>query len=236
MQKVELPLFGPTLSFSLENFEGPLELLIYLIQREEINLFDIPLKELTTQFFKELEVIQSVDMGADFLWNSSKLLLLKSRLLLPQEEGKSEEEDFRTEILEKLIEYARLKEIALHLFEREEKEHEFFTRSVELGSKKMGDGLDFVTMEDLAAIFQKLLLKSVLTPQKVLKGEEWEIGPKILWLEKNIALQQRISFRELFSEERPKEEWIVFFLAILELMKLQKIKLVKEENEIWLYN
>src|ERR1700722_14284922 len=218
MQKVELPLFGETLSFSLSNFEGPLELLLYLIQKEEIDLFDIPLKELTNQFFKELEGIKNVDTGGDFLWNSSRLLLLKSRRLLPQEEAfKEQESDFRIEILQKLIEYAKLKEVAKALITREEQEGIHFSRSPVLSQKKHSIGLEEVKIEELASLLSDLI-KRVEKRQKTIDiRQEWEVMPKIEWFEEHLPARKRIPFDEIFSIEKCREELIVFFLALLEL-------------------
>ncbi len=235
MQKVELPLFGETLSFSLENFEGPLELLLYLIQKEEIDLFDVPLKELTSQFFKELEEIKNVDIGADFLWNSSRLLLLKSRRLLPQEETPATTDpDLRLEILQKLIEYTRLKEVASALLRYEEQQMVHFSRTPVVLQRKLGTGLEEVKVEELKRLLQDLILKAEAHPKKKVVGEEWEIGPKIAWLKENVKLRLKIPFEEVFSLEKTKGELIVFFLAMLECMKGQLILIVLENSNYWI--
>jgi segregation and condensation protein A len=234
MQKVELPLLGPTLTFTLPHFEGPLELLLYLIQKEEVDLFEIPLKELTKQFFNELEKIGNVDLSADFLWNSSRLLLLKSRLLLPSEEKEEEGSDpLRSEILKHLIEYAGLKSLASSLMVREEIETIHFERKAVLPEKKLGTGLEEVQLETLTTIVQELIKRAERAPKTIEKLEEWEIAPKIAFLEETLPMKKRIRLDELLSIHLLKGELIVIFLAILELMKYQKIKLLREESTIW---
>lgn len=235
MQKVELPLFGETLSFSLSNFEGPLELLLYLIQKEEIDLFDIPLKELTAQFSKELEEFQNVDMGGDFLWNSSRLLLLKSRLLLPHSNDSLEpESDFRIEILQKLLEYAKLKEVAKTLITLEEQNGAHFSRSPYLAQKKSALGLEEVSLEELTSLVSDLMRKVEARPKTIELEVKWEMSSKIAWFEKHLPKRRKIPFEEIFSEDKCKEELIVFFLALLELMKMQKILLMKELEHTWI--
>lgn len=213
--------------FILSNFEGPLELLLYLVQKEEIDICDIMLREITSQSETPLE---SVDTGAEFLALSSCLLLLKSRKLIPQEHVAEEVEEPRWEMLSKLVEYCHFKEVAKELSELESRQSHFFSRETSLPVKKRCDGLEEVNLQELTAVLQQVLEKAAIRPQEIIREEEWQIEPKISWLKEIVSKDQKIAFTTLFPREKCNEELIVTFLALLELMKLEHLKVIKEEN------
>lgn len=223
-------------SFSLPNFEGPLELLLYLIQKEELDVCDIFLKEVTEQFFKGFEKTSSIDEGSDFLALASTLLVMKSRKLLPvseQENLAEEEEDARFNLIQHLLEYCRFKEIADGLLEKEERERIFFPRNAPLFAKHVGTGLEEVALPELAALFEKVLQRSTSTPHFI-QDEEWQVAPAMQWLKNVLAAKGRLLFNEVFSEEKYRGELIVLFLALLEMMKYQQACLIKEGEMLWL--
>ncbi|MCH9609221.1 MAG: Segregation and condensation protein A [Chlamydiales bacterium] len=221
-----------TLSFSLSQFKGPLDLLIYLIQKEEIDVLEIPIHELTIQFVeKELE---QIDLRADTLSLAASLLLMKSRKLLPEESGEAEDEvNDRMEMIEQLIEYCRLKEAAKSLSQREESQSRLFPRNPPDHPKVVGSGLEDVTLEHLASQLSGIMEK-VAKREGTLEDDAWHVSPKIEWLCKRIEREKEIDFETLFYELSCRSEIIVTFLALLELMKGGKIHICKEEGNLCL--
>lgn len=226
--------FANALSFSVSNFEGPLELLLYLIQNQEMDVCDIAIKELTTQFFEELKSSDNVDIGAEFLSNASKLLLLKSRKLIPSEKIQAEEEelDLRAEMLNQLIEYYKFKEISKQLTSLEEAQQLHFCRTVSPHVKKQTTGLEEVKLEDLAIIVESLMRNAALQPKLKLE-EEWDVAGKIEWLKEMLLREKKVAFDEIFSLKKSQKELIVLFLSLLELMKYQHATVINE-NSTWL--
>lgn len=215
-------------SVTLPNFEGPLELLLYLIQKEELPIEDVSLSTMTKQWVDRLE---DVDAGAEFLALASTLLLLKSRSLLPQEQAGAEEEgDSRWEMIQKLLEYCHYKEMAKGLSDREESQSLFFPRGYVDQSSTKGSGLDELNLSDLTTLLQDVLAKAPPAPTTI-QGETWEIGPKITWWEQETR-KHPISFHDVFTPQKCREELIVLFLSLLELLKLQKLLINPETLEI----
>lgn len=219
--------------FSLENFEGPLELLLYLIQKDEMDVCEVAIKTLTEQFMEVLEAEPEVDTSSEVLALTATLLLMKSQRLIPQEEGEAfeEEEDPRVEIIQNLIEYCRFKEVAKTLSLKEEQQQAHFPRATSLFRKELGTGLEKVDIEDLKVLLMDVIARSDQNPKQVIKDEEWHISHKIDWFRNMPA---KLPFFSIFSEEKCRQELIVFFLALLELMKLQELVVVKEEEKIYI--
>ncbi len=224
-------MFNKTNNFSLTNFEGPLELLLYLTQKEEVDICDIAMKEITAQFFDRLS---SVDGGAEFLSIASTLLLMKSRKLLPNEEKIDEDIDPRFEIIHKLLEYCRFKEVAKELSSLEQERKSLFSRDISPPSKERGDGLEEVQLQDLTQLLHSVLEQAAKRPKGIIQDEEWQIGPKIEWLKAKLESGEKIAFEAVFDPEKSKQELIVSFLALLELMKLQKACVIKENEKIYI--
>jgi len=230
-------LFSERPSFTLPNFEGPLELLLYLVQKEEVDVCEIFLKHVTEQFSKELESAVSVDHGAEFLSIATTLLLMKSRKLLPVTEGtisEDEEADPRFQIIQQLLDYCRFRDIAEGLSEREEQQKTFFARGVPLEPKRISPGLEEVHLEDLAGLLQDLLRRAEKKPSLVIRGEEWQVAPKIQWLKNEMEQGKRYNFDELFSFEKTRGELVVLFLALLELMKHQQACVYREDELLYI--
>jgi segregation and condensation protein A len=212
-------------SFSLVNFEGPLELLLYLIQKDELDIRMVPMREITLQFLNEIKNSLSVDHGAEFLAAASTMLLMKSRKLLPQESEKEEEIDARFEIFAQLIEYCHYKEVARHLTVAEDRESIFFPRGTIALGKKMPLGLEEMSLKGLAETLENLLIRAKSSPAYV-TGDLWHVEEKILWFRELFSSKSEILFSDVFNLKKSREELIVCFLALLELMKTQEINLV----------
>lgn len=222
------------LSFKLENFEGPLEFLLHLIQKEEMDIYEIPLNVLITQFLKSES--HSLDSGAEFLGNASFLLWLKSKTLLPNHDQEPLDElldlDPRFEIIHQLLEYCRFKQAAKEISLLEQKQAGFYPRGNEHFEHKKPLGIEHLSLNDLAQHFQEVLAKA--SPKKsVVQEEEWKVSDKISLLEALLEKKELIHFESLFTKEMGRLEIIVIFLAVLELMKMGRMKIIRKENELY---
>lgn len=229
-------------SVKTEAFEGPLDLLLHLIQRLEINIYDIPMSEITEQYLlfihtmKELEL----DVASEYLVMAATLLAIKSKTLLPvYEEAEAEEvweEDPREELVEQLIEYKKFKEAAKKLQEKERERGEFFTKApVDLTafSKEEAVAANLnVTVYDMLGAFHKLLRRKKLKRPYTATVSRQEIPIKRRMEEILSQLKRSrklVKFDELFADAS-KEMVVVSFLAILELMKQNEIIVEQQQN------
>lgn len=221
-------------TFSLDQFEGPLDLLIYLIQKEEIDVCKIPLRQVTAQF--AAKGLDQIDVKADTLALAASLLLIKSRRLIPNEMSEEEEEEMsaRMEMIQQLIEYCRFKEAAKSLGEREASQSIYFPRNAPDVPKELELGLDGVTLEDLTTSLKGVMARYEKNRGK-LQDDSWHVDTKILWLRHLIEQREQLSFEALFEEASCQEEVIVTFLALLELMKEGIIRVEKEEGQITIH-
>jgi len=221
-------------TFKLSNFEGTLEFLLHLIQKDEMDIYEVPLNHLIEQFQKIER--QSLDAGAEFLGNASFLLWLKSKTLLPtHEQAPTPEEmeaDPRFEIIHQLLEYCRFKQAAKEMVILEQKQGNFFVRGSEALEHKKPLGVDHLSIDDLATYFQQVLAKS--NPTKgLIHEEEWKVSDKIEWIQELFLKATAIPFSLLLNPQMGRIELIVTFLALLELMKMGKVKVVKQEEELY---
>lgn len=226
--------FNFTHSFVLDNFEGPLELLLCLVQKEEVDVCAITLQDLTQQLFSHLEAI---DVGSEILHLTATLLLIKSQKLLPKGTASGEEieeENPRLELIQQLLDYCRFKEVAKVLTQREEVQQSFFPRASSSFRKELGSGLEEVGLDTLKALLQEVLDKSISKPQGLISQEVWLVSDKIEWFRHLFQTRQTLSFYEVFSPDKERAELIVFFLALLELMKSQELQVFTQNSEIQL--
>lgn len=227
------------LSYTLDNFEGPIPLLLQLVQKCEIDISEISLHLLTSQFPEDSE--EKIDEGAEFISVISMLLWLKSRALLPEDEvspaSSEEEEPSPLALIPHLIEYCRFKELSKELDEREQQQSAFYSRGNSLLSDWQGKkplGIDHISLQDFGELFQEVLRKAQ-SRIGVIHEEVWRVSDMIAHLRAKLIQDARIRFEELFPSNRFREELIVIFLAILELMKQGELRIVKDPatQEIW---
>jgi segregation and condensation protein A len=218
-------------SFTLDVFEGPLDFLLHLIQKSEIDIYSVQIQNIMDQFTERFDKELCVDTGAEFIATASSLLLLKSKMLLPKHEQVSNPEDEqldpRFEIIHKLIEYCRFKEAAKELAERERVQGAFYYRGSDIPEIKKPLGVEHLTLDDLASLFRQIVAKA--QHQKgTIHEEEWRVSDKIKLIRQLLKEPRKIGFEILFSPERSRTELIVTFLAVLELMKMGEIKVVRD--------
>ncbi len=153
-------------TFSLENFSGPLGFLLQLIQKDELDISDIPIQKITTQYLAKLKelMVPSVDGGAEFIGTAAFLLWMKSKMLLPKHEQSAEGEeelDPSFEIIHQLLAYCKFKEAAKDLGAREHRQSSFHLRAVgEIPEVKKGLGIEHLSLEDVAELFKDVLKRA----------------------------------------------------------------------------
>jgi len=217
----------------LDIFEGPLDLLLYLIKKNEVDIYNIPIAIITEQYLGYLDLMKllNLDIAGEFLVMASTLTKIKSRMLLPPSEEAEEEEggeDPRAELIEHLFEYQRYKEAAHQLRSRELLEKDIFTRirrEEQLTEVDRDSMIIEVNLFDLVDALSKIIERKRLSDHFIeVSVEKISIKDKMVGILQRLKETQQIIFQSLFDELSTKYEIIVTFLAILELMKLQVVK------------
>ena len=215
----------------LDIFEGPLDLLIYLIKKDHLNIYDIPLVKVIDQYLQFLELMKLLDINvaSEYLVMAANLISIKSKMLLPQEPQAEEmEEDPREELMRRLLEYEKFKEAAEFLKNKETERLKYFRRSAS-GELEESEVYIEASIFDLISAF-KAALKEV--PKDIffeVVKDEFTVEDKIHNLLHLLLEKEKISLNELFSQAVNKLEIVVIFLAILELIKLKEIAAVQED-------
>jgi len=215
----------------LEIFEGPLDLLLYLVKKDHLNIYDIPIAKVTEQYLQYLNLMQMLDLNiaGEFLVMAATLMQIKSKMLLPaqEEEGLQEEEDPRTELVRKLLEYEKFKEIAETLRQRELEQKEVFKRPrVEMEtnfSETEKEAYFEASIFDLINAFSAALKE---VPREVFYEvikDEFTMEEKVHQILHLLLLEPALELSELFKKAKNKMEIIVTFLAILELIRMKEI-------------
>lgn len=214
----------------LDVFEGPLDLLLYLIKKEEVDIYDIPIAKITDQYLEYLEFMKLLDLNiaGEFLVMAATLMHIKSKMLLPpdQVEAEAEEDDPRTELVRRLLEYRKFKEAASELSQMESTQKHFFARvglSVEEEAKLKRDEFFEATLFDLITAFTKVLKdipKEIF--HEVIK-DEFTVSEKIHDIVHMLVDKPTIFFMDLFKAAKNRIEVITTFLAVLELIRLKEI-------------
>ncbi len=233
------------LNVKLQVFEGPLDLLLHLLEKNKVNIYDIPIVEITSQYMEYIAEMKRRDLNilSEFLVMAATLIDIKSRMLLPSDPDKEEEEeDPRAELVQQLLEYKMYKCMAYELKDRQmDAERVLFkvpTIPEEVSAYEvpidMEELVSDVTLAKLNHIFQSIMKKQVdkIDPVRSKFGkiqkEEVSLEERMVYLE-NYAMQHpHFSFRNLLEAQSGKVEIIVTFLAILELMKMGKIFISQE--------
>ena len=227
---------GHTVTIKLARFEGPLDLLLHLIKRDEIDIYDIPIAHITQQYLAYLELMRILDLevAGEFLVMAATLMRIKAKMLLPLpavgEEGE-EEGDPREELVQRLIEYRQFKEAAGTLKTREGERRLLFTRGMVPGEDEAGPmPLAPATLFDLLDALNRVM--SRLPEQTVyeVRHESYDVEEKIALIASLAAEQGRMTFESLLLRCRERLEMIVTFMALLELMKLGRVAVVQTEH------
>lgn len=213
--------------FTLANFEGSLDFLICLIQKEEIEIYDVSIQEIIQQFILQLNKWgEGLEKGAEFIGTAAYLVWLKSKTLLPHKEQPVEEEDLvedpHFEIIHHLIDYCRFKQAAKELSSRQEKQQAYYFRGIDAPEWKKPLGIDHVSLEELSQLFQEMISKAAQTRPQI-QEENWRVCDKIRMIRHLLREHSSFLFAELFSAQQSRPEIIVIFLAVLELIKMGEL-------------
>ncbi|MCX5678491.1 MAG: segregation/condensation protein A [Candidatus Omnitrophica bacterium] len=225
-----------TYKVKLEVFEGPLDLLLYLIKKEEVDIYDIPIAKITDQYLEYMELMQLLDLtiAGEFLVMAATLMHIKSKLLLPPDETESEseeEQDPRAELVKRLLEYKKFKEAAAELAQKESHQKHFYAR---VGSGINMDELpaskdEFLeaSLFDLITAFTKVLRDIPKEMFHRIIKDEFTVSEKIHDILHMLVDHKKVIFTDLFKAAKNKTEIITIFLAILELIKIREVSIIQ---------
>ncbi|HOW42152.1 MAG TPA: segregation/condensation protein A [Candidatus Omnitrophota bacterium] len=221
----------------IELFEGPLDLLLYLVKKDHLNIYDIPITQVTEQYLQYLDLMKFLDLNiaGEFLVMAATLLQIKSKMLLPAQENEQvEEEDPRADLVQQLLEYERFKEIAQELKKRETEQQDIFKRPriIEKEIPAKDGAVDFfeASIFDLISAFSRALQE---TPRDVFYNvikEEFTIEQKVHDILHDLLLRSSLTLSGLFARAKSKIEIIVTFLAVLELTRMKEIIACQREH------
>ena len=229
-------MLNPDYKVKLEVFEGPLDLLLYLIKREEVDIYEVSLEKITQQYLEFMDAFKALDLeiAGEFVVMAANLLYLKSRSLLPVSvqppEEETEEEDPRWELVRQLIEYKKFKDAAAQLHERGIAREALFSRVAEQADAPVERPLGEVSVFDLIAAFNGVV-KRINQKENLAEifEENFTVSDKIEMVLKITSGSVPVRFSELFSGVASRAEIVVTFLAVLELIRLKQLKAVQEE-------
>ncbi len=233
------------LQFKLEVFEGPLDLLLHLIDKNKVDIYDIPIAEITDQYMEYVDEMKRQDLNimSEFLVMAATLLAIKAKMLLPSEEVEEEEEDPRAELVEKLVEYKMYKCMSYELKDMQVSADQVLYKLPTIPQEVLSyeEPIDVMeltsdlTLRKLNEIFQELLRKEkgrvdpIRSKFGQIKREEISLEDKIAYLKDFCLSHESFSFRALFKEDSTKTEIIVTFLAVLELIKSGVINIRQDQ-------
>ena len=224
------------LNFHLEQYDGPLDLLLDLIRKQEINIYDIPIAQITQQYldFMQKAAEMNVELSAEFVYMAATLIHIKSRMLLPRDPELDQlipEEDPRQELVERLLEHERFQAAAEMLHQKRVVEEAMWSNPqiAQFRTEDNDPGLA-VTLFDLVKTFQSVLERAKTRPIYEVGGEDVTVPDMIRFL-RRVFEEERgsVSARELFERQTNRRAMICLFLALLEMVKLQAVGLVQHD-------
>lgn len=222
----------------LDNFEGPLDLLLHLIKEHEVDIWDIPVALITRQYLEYIEMMKmlNLDVAGEFLLMAATLMHIKSKMLLPQaedEEGEEEEGDPREELVRRLLEYKKYKEASQELGERDMLEREQFLRGfieeVEIDQEEEETYSD-VTLFDLLEALRDILQNVSIPESHEVDLEKISVKEKEEMIVDRLRREGHMTFQSLFSGDATRGDVVATFLALLELMKTKTVRAFQGEN------
>lgn len=217
----------------LEAFEGPLDLLLYLIRRQNLDILDIPLAEITRQYMKYIELMQELqlELAGEYLVMAATLAEIKSRMLLPRPKssGDGEEEDPRAELVRRLQEYERFKRAAedLDVLPRLERDH--WTAGAELRDRKVARVLPQITLKEMLVAFQEVVVRAQMFAHHHIQREVLSVRERMGDILASLEQSSFVEFIRLFKPEEGRMGVTVTFMAVLELVREGLIDIVQAE-------
>ncbi|MFI3207735.1 MAG: segregation/condensation protein A [Eubacteriales bacterium] len=237
----------------LEAFEGPLDLLLHLIDKNKIDIYDIPIVTITNQYMEYIKALEKKDLNvmSEFLLMAATLLDIKCRMLLPKEVNEDgEEEDPREELVAQLLQYKMYKYMSFELRDRESMGDQVLYKVADIPDEvkeyvppiDLDQVLDGITLDRLNMIFQDVIkrVNDKIDPVRSTFGkiekEEVTLDEKLAFVQEYAQTNKKFSFRQLLEVQKSKMHVVVSFLAILELMKMGEIEVIQEAtfDDIWI--
>ncbi|MCX7709589.1 MAG: segregation/condensation protein A [Clostridia bacterium] len=228
-------------TIKIQNFEGPFDLLFHLIEKNQVNIYDIPINEITDQYMEYLFAMQELDLeiASEFLVMAATLLHIKSRMLLPDKKEKQEEGiDPREELILKLVEYKKYKEFSGVLKEREKEWEKVFYKLPEIIDFKWEEPILDLSAEELKNTYvgilkrnEKKINRNTGKMTTIIQHEKVSLKSKMREVVRNLLNKAFVRFSDIFSlKHKSRTEVITGFMAILELSKMKKVSLEQKHQ------
>lgn len=220
------------LKLTLGSFAGPLDLLLFLIKQEQANIFDIPIAKITDEYVKYIRLMERLDISVagDFLVMAATLIEIKSKMLLPREiseETEDELDDPRKELVDRLLEYEKFKNAAQMLWTKSTVEQSIFPRG-KIETDENNSEIN-VGVFDLLNVFQKILARHKEEISLEIEREEMSLAEMLANLKRHLKQQKTFNVTEFFTQTRSKRELVLAFMAILEIVRTEAVKLLQTD-------
>ena len=232
----ELPedLFIPpdALRIILEEFEGPLDLLLYLIKKQNIDIIDIPILPITNQYIKYIEMMRQMqfDLASDYLVMAATLAEIKSRMLVPSNDEEEEEDDPRANLIQRLMEYQKYKDLSTKIDEAPRSNRDYFVVSRLYAKLDTSQSLPKIEMSHLHDAFLDILKRAEINASHVIETEVLSVRERMIEILEKIKDRDMINFFDCFNLREGRLGVIVTFLAILEMVKEKFIDISQNEK------
>ncbi len=215
----------------LETFEGPLDLLLYLIRRQNLDILDIPIADITAQYMDYVEMMRNInlDLAAEYLVMAAMLAEIKSRMLLPRHEEVEDEDDPRAELVKRLQEYERFKQAATDIDELPRAGRENFATSVDVIREDKEKPEPEVDLREILLAFQNILKHVDMQKHHEIEREEISIRERMTHVLSKLDADNFVEFQSLFTLKEGRLGVVVTLMAVLELLKLKVIDMVQAE-------
>ena len=214
----------------VDNFEGPMDLLLFFIQRDKLNIYDIPIAHITKEFLDYMKMMDmmNIDLGGEFVYMATLLMKIKAKMLLPVSDDDDEQiEDPRTSLVQRLLEYQQYKKVSEDLQEQYESHSVHYPRGQEMEYDKQNgplhEPLHNITLFTLSSIFQELINRLPDVNSYELHQEPIHLDEQIAFLIEEIDAVKRLNFKNLIPVLKTRLRIVVTFMAILEMLRTNQI-------------
>ena len=215
----------------LEAFEGPLDLLLYLIKRQNLDILDIPIAVITAQYMQYIELMEELqlELAGEYLLMAAMLAEIKSKMLLPRLSDEDEEDDPRAELIRRLQEYERYKKAATDLDNLPRYERDIFGTIAEFPDKQIRHDPPEVSLDNILKVFADVLSRAEMFSHHHIQREPLSVRERMSIILDRITADEFVDFKELFTTEEGRAGVIVTLLAVLELLKNSLIDMVQND-------
>ena len=220
----------------VNNFEGPMDLLLFFIQRDKLNIYDIPIAHITKEFLDYMKMmdIMNIDLGGEFVYMATLLMKIKAKMLLPVSDTEEELiEDPRTTLVHRLLEYQQYKKMSAELQEKYSSHSVYYPRGQEMEYDKqngqLNEPLHNITLFTLSSIFQSLINRLPDVNPYELREEPIHLDDQISFLREEIHAVKHLNFKNLIPVLKTRLRIVVTFMAILEMLRMNQIIVEQDE-------